>query len=245
MKKIIIAIIIILVVFVLVRSNKNSENPVDKNPTATTSEQLSPISIGELNINNGSYSANIASSSLNWTGRKVLLKDWIDTGTIGLKEVTFEVQENAIISNKFVIDMTTIKGVKTGKGDSEDMLTNHLKSDDFFDVEQFPTATFVAQEFSIGSTTGSFVATGDLTIKGITNEVSIPVMFDVSNPQLISIKGSVDIDRTLWDVRYGSGKFFKELGDNVIDDMFNLSFDIKLSPEVETETDTETEAELE
>jgi polyisoprenoid-binding protein YceI len=68
-----------------------------------------------------------------------------------------------------------------------------------------------------------------MNIKGITREISIPLTFDKTNPNIIIAKGSVDLDRTLWDIKYGSDKFFKGLGDNIIDDMFNISFEIKLN----------------
>jgi len=237
MKKI-ISIIVLIVVVILVIVSINNKKPAEiKAPvnTVESSGEVTGIKIPDgtyvsFNLGDKVYTVNPADAKITWTGRKVILKNWIDSGTIALKEGTFEVKEGVVASNKFVIDMTSILAMKTGAGGGQETLAKHLKSADFFDVEQFPTSTFIVKEImSNGTSTTEYTAKGDMTIKGITKEISIPVTFDRTNPDMTIAKGSVDLDRTLWDVKYGSEKFFKGLGDNIIDDMFNISFEIKLN----------------
>jgi polyisoprenoid-binding protein YceI len=217
----IISIVVVLVLIVVLVSSFNKSEPVkdvSKHTASTT-----PIKIE----GDAKYTLNQTNSVVNWTGRKAVLKSWIDKGVISVKEGTMEFKDGKLVSNSFVFDMTSIKASSTGSGGGQDKLTTHLKSADFFDVEKYATSSFVAKDFTDSISASSTVdIKGDLTIKGITKEVVIPTVFHQNADGSIHAAGSVDIDRTLWDIRYGSGKFFKGLGDNVIDDMFNISFDI-------------------
>jgi polyisoprenoid-binding protein YceI len=178
---------------------------------------------------NGEYAVVVSESALNWEGNKPLVPGYTDKGTIAIKEGSVVVSEDKITGGKVVIDMATIKPLSTGKGSGESMLEGHLKSADFFDVGKFPTAELVIKEVAPeDSVTSNFTVKGDLTIKGKTNPVEIPAMASVAENGKVSIHGSIKLDRTLWDVRYGSGKFFEDLADNVIDDFFTVTFDLKL-----------------
>lgn len=230
--------VLIIAVLILVSINKKSDvKNVTENTVASSTAGI--IKISDLKIADGVYTINPSDIKLTWTGRKVILKKWIDSGIVSVKEASFEIKDNSAISNKFVIDMASITGKSTGAGGGQDKLTTHLKSADFFDVAQFPTSTFVAKELVADTSTSTseapanskkFIINGDLTIKDVTNPISIPAVFTASTDGLnVTAVGSVDLDRTLWNVKYGSGKFFDNLGDNVIDDMFNISFEAKLS----------------
>jgi polyisoprenoid-binding protein YceI len=234
MKKIIIIVVVLAVILLAVSMNKKSDKVVNTD-TNQTPPVATPIVLTGVTLADGTYSVAPADASINWTGRKVILKNWIDTGTIAVKEASLEVKDGVIVSNKFVIDMTTIAAATTGAGGGQDKLSTHLKSADFFNVELYPTSTFVAKEFTAGSTANSFIIKGDLTIKDVTKEISIPAIFTRAQDGTIVAKGSVDVDRTVWDIRYGSGKFFSDLGDNVIDDMFNIAFELtmKATPQVQ------------
>ncbi len=236
MKKIIsIIVLIVVVILVIVYIGKKPADVKAPVNTVENSGEVIGIKIPSgsnvsFNLSDKVYAINPADTKITWTGRKVILKNWIDSGTIALKEGTFEVKGDSVVLNKFVFDMTSIAAMKTGSGKGQDMLSKHLKSADFFDVEKFPTATFIAKDvMPNGTSTTEYTVKGDMTIKGITKEISIPVTFDRTNPDMTVAKGSVDLDRTLWDIKYGSDKFFQGLGDNIIDDMFNISFEMKLS----------------
>lgn len=228
--KIISIIIVIAVVILLITSlgrNKKNIEPVT-NDIVSTSTPAGPISLGIFKLADGKYSIDPSNALVKWTGRKVILKNWIDTGTIGIKQITFDVKNNSIISNKFEFDMTTISAATTGAGSGQDKLSGHLKSADFFDVAKYPTSVFVARSITLASSSTSFIVTGNLTIKDVTKEIAIPVAFSRVDGVIIA-KGSIDIDRTKWNVKYGSGSFFDNLGNNVIDDIFNLNFELKLN----------------
>ena len=103
-------------------------------------------------------------------------------------------------------------------------LVNHLKSPDFFDVAKFPRSTFAVTQ--VARAKGENISvTGDLTIKGITHAVTFPATLEVKDG-MVNAKGTVIIDRTQWDVRYRSGKFFDNLADGAISD--DIEFDVKI-----------------
>lgn len=165
-------------------------------------------------------------SVIEWQGSKKVIKEWIDEGTLRAQSGSIGVEGGVLTGGTLVLDMTTIQAEKTGKGDGEAQLTKHLSSADFFDVEKHPTASFVITEVAIDEMgEGQLILTGDMTIKGTTKSMDIPVVF-VSLADTHVVTGSVDIDRTDFDVRFGSDKFFDSLGDNVISDIFTLTFDL-------------------
>ena len=127
-----------------------------------------------------------------------------------------------ITGGEVVFDMTSITAVSTGMGDGQDRLSTHLKSDDFFAVETNPEAKFMVKSAEkTGDNTFNLI--GDLTIKGITNETVIPVVVSEAD-EGVQISGSATIDRSAYEVKFGSDKFFENLGDNVINDEFMLDF---------------------
>ena len=122
--------------------------------------------------------------------------------------------------------MNSIMALSTGKGSGQDMLSKHLKSADFFDTEKYPEASFIISRVeSDPSRASSYLLFGDMLIKGKTLPISVPVsMLQVE--QDIVLVGDIAVDRTLWDVQFGSGKFFQNLADNTIDDYFTISFSL-------------------
>ena len=159
----------------------------------------------------------VENSKVIWKGYKVTGSH---EGTIALQSGNLTFEADKLVGGEFVIDMTTIITTDL-EGDYKGKLEGHLKSDDFFGVTTFPTATLVFKDVkSTGK--NSYAVTGDLTIKGITN----PVSFDIS---IYGSKAtaSVKIDRTKFDVRYGSTSFFDNLKDKAIYDEFDLVTDLE------------------
>ena len=125
------------------------------------------------------------------------------------------------------MDMTSIVNEDISNESMNERLVGHLKSDDFFSVEKHPVSTLVIKEVKhkAGNT---HLFTGDLIIKGITH----PVTFDaevVIDGDKLRAKGKMEVDRTLYDIKFRSGKFFSDLGDNLIYDTFTLDFDVVAS----------------
>lgn len=159
----------------------------------------------------------IEKSKVIWKGYKVTGSH---EGTIAIQSGTLKFEADALVGGEFVIDMTSINNSDL-QGESKDKLEGHLKSDDFFGVEKFPTATLIFKNVEVAGK-NSYKVTGDLTIKGKTN----PVTFDFSvygNKANATLK----IDRSKYDVKYGSSSFFDNLKDKVIYDEFDLISDLE------------------
>ncbi|EAR00658.1 YceI family protein [Maribacter sp. HTCC2170] len=155
-------------------------------------------------------------STVTWKAYKVTGSH---TGTVNLKEGSLMFDEGKLTGGEFVVDMTSLISTDM-EGEYKGKLEGHLKSDDFFGVGTHPTSSLAFTKVE-ASGKNSYKVTGDLTIKGI----SKPVTFDVS------IYGSkatatMKIDRAQYDVRYGSGSFFDNLGDKTIYDEFDLVVDL-------------------
>jgi polyisoprenoid-binding protein YceI len=148
-------------------------------------------------------------------------------GEVSITEGALLVEGGTVIGGSFVVDMDSITDLDLTDEKLNASLVGHLKSDDFFAVATYPTATFALSEvvFLEGIEGATHRLTGMMTIKGIENEITFPAMLGTSDDQ-ISLSAVVELDRTLWDVRYGSGKFFEDLGDSVINDEFTLTMDL-------------------
>lgn len=142
------------------------------------------------------------------------------TGTIALKSGSLTFENDKLVGGEFIIDMPKIIATDL-TGEYKDKLEGHLKSDDFFGVEKFPTSTLV---FTSVKSNGknSYEVVGDLTIKGKTNPVTF-VMAVYGNKANASVK----VDRAKYDVKYGSTSFFDNLADKAIYDEFDLIADLE------------------
>lgn len=162
-----------------------------------------------------------AQSNIEWTGRKVT---GAHNGTIAVKEGTFILNDNKLAGGRFVIDTTSIKILDVTDPATNTQFAGHLASDDFFSIEKFPQSildiTAVKQQ-----STSSYLVDGALTIKGITNPVSFDATINVNGDTLIAT-GKIVIDRTKYDMKFRSGNFFENLGDNLIYNDFDLNVSI-------------------
>ncbi|MEK7586632.1 MAG: YceI family protein [Patescibacteria group bacterium] len=174
-------------------------------------------------VTTGVYEVANRESKAEWAGSKTLIKDYYDSGSIMIKSGTLIVAENKINSGEIIFDMNSITALTTGKGDGQDNLSKHLKSEDFFDAVKYPEAKFVVKGMYYA--VGQAMLSGDLTIKAVTSPIAIPITLVIENNNLV-LSGTASVDRTIWDVRYGSGKFFTGLGDKVINDIFTLKFKV-------------------
>lgn len=174
---------------------------------------------GSLVVSAQKSEINIDKSSVEWTGNKI---GGAHNGMIKVKSGYLEFKGDNIVSGKVTIDMNSITNTDLKDEEYNQKLVGHLKSDDFFGVEKHPTSTFEitkAAKFEDGKATVS----GTLTIKGKSETIS----FDVSK------KGDMyttqlKVDRSKFDVRYGSNSFFDNLGDKAIDDLFILDIQLAL-----------------
>ncbi|PKA83580.1 polyisoprenoid-binding protein YceI [Ulvibacter sp. MAR_2010_11] len=158
----------------------------------------------------------VKESSITWKGKKILGSH---TGTIDLKEGHLEMDGTKLTGGIFVVNMTTIVDTDL-EGSSKTKLENHLRSADFFDVENHPTSTLTIKNATLNGNT--YEVNADLTIKGITK----PVVFDLEMGAS-GARASVKVDRTKYDIRFGSGNFADSLADNTISNNFELDVILK------------------
>jgi polyisoprenoid-binding protein YceI len=166
-------------------------------------------------------------SSITWVGRKVTGSH---SGTVPLKSGEVLVEGDSIKSGKFGIDLSGVAVTDITDAKNNAKLVGHLKSPDFFAADLFPTVEFtidsatpLAKPLASGENT---TIKGTLAIKGISKPVEFPAQVGVKDG-IAQARGKAKLDRTQWDIRYGSGKFFQGLGDKLIYDEFEVDFDIK------------------
>jgi len=160
---------------------------------------------------------NTETSKVVWKGYKVTGSH---EGTIAIQSGALVFEADKLTGGEFVIDMTTINTTDL-EGEYKGKLDGHLKSDDFFGVANHPTAKLVFNNVT-SSGKNSYAVSGDLTIKGKTH----PINFEISiygNKATASLK----VDRTKYDVKYGSTSFFDNLKDKAIYDEFDLVSDLE------------------
>jgi polyisoprenoid-binding protein YceI len=164
-----------------------------------------------------------AQSNIDWVGRKVT---GAHNGTIAIKGGEIVLNDGKLAGGKFVVDTTSIKILDITDPVTNAQFAGHLASDDFFSTDKYPEAIF-----DIISVSGVFVV-GDLTIKGITRPAALNVAVDFNGDRL-KATGRLVIDRTEYEMKFRSGNFFKDLGDNLIYNDFELHVNITAKqPEV-------------
>lgn len=168
-----------------------------------------------------SYGVDTEASVINWKGYKVTGQHH---GTVKVKSGELQYEGEELVGGTFDIDMTSIK-VGDLEGEWAQKLEGHLKSDDFFGVEKYPTATFEITEVVSRGKPGDYRITGNLTIKESTNPVKFNTMVTEEGGKRMAT-AEVTIDRSEYDVRYGSGSFFDNLGDKTIYDEFDLQIEL-------------------
>ncbi|MEH0154128.1 YceI family protein [Limibacter armeniacum] len=164
------------------------------------------------------FTVSTQKSTLKWVGKKVTGEH---SGTIQLKSGALEVKNGKLTGGSFEIDMNSIICEDLEDEGYNAKLIGHLKSDDFFSVDKFPVAKFDIKKAKAQGG-GKYQITGDLTIKGIKNEITFPAEVNVEG-NTVEANADIKVDRTKWNIRYGSGSFFDNLGDKTIDDNFELS----------------------
>ncbi len=160
-----------------------------------------------------------SSSTVNWTGKKVL---GLHTGSINIESGFIDIIEGIITSGEVNIDMTSITITDIDDPETHDDFLAHLQNDDFFSVDKFKIAKLIISG-SDKLSDDKLNIRGSLTIKDITHPISFVASVEIFTDFLHSL-GEIVIDRTLYNIRYGSGKFIQNLGDKLIYDNFVLQF---------------------
>ena len=166
------------------------------------------------------YKANVKNSTIVWKGYK---PTGAHKGTITLKSGSILMQDNHITGGSFSVDMTTIKDA-----DGSAKLEGHLKAKDFFEVEVFPTAKFVISKVEMKEN-GAATIKGNITIKGITKEISFSGEVSETNSSVTLKSATFQINRADFNVKYKSKTFFNNLKEKFVNDEFDLQVTIVAS----------------
>ncbi len=164
----------------------------------------------------------VETSVIEWKGSKVIGNS--HTGTLQFKDGVLKMKKGNLVGGEFTVDMTTLEDTDLSGG-MKSKLEGHLKSDDFFGVEKYPTSrleiTKVGKEKN-----GIAQVSAKLTIKGTTEEITFPAEVTITDGWAIA-SADLTFDRSKFDVRYGSGSFFDNLGDKAISDDIELTVKIR------------------
>ena len=219
MKKITLSLAIIASLALTSCNNTNNQNAGTQ--TATTEQATTTEAVAE------GFAYKVSPTSVvEWVGSKPAGKH---NGTINVTAGGVNVENGAITKGEFVMDMNTITVLDLEAGKGKEDLEAHLKGTDpekvdhFFNVQQYPTATFVFKSFD-GKT-----LTGDLTVKGKTKEVAFPATITIADTELTINSESFKINRVDFGVNYGSKSVFDDFKDKFIDDDIELVVKAKLT----------------
>lgn len=163
------------------------------------------------------YMANANESVIEWTGYKPTGKH---NGTIKIETGVFTVNDGTLETGSFIIDMNSLSD-----SEANAKLEGHLKSADFFDVEKHASAAFEVTGFEMVD--GKSMLSGNLTLKDVKNNVTFPVTTTEDGDTFTLTSEMFTIDRSKWNVQYGSKSFFDDLGDKFINDDIELKVTVK------------------
>ncbi|MDZ4824560.1 MAG: YceI family protein [Flavobacteriales bacterium] len=169
----------------------------------------------------GAYQMVAGRDSIVWRGQKITGD--AHSGMIKAKSGTIKTEGGKITGGEIILDMNSISiNEMDDNAKGKEKLGNHLRSDDFFSVATHPEAKFVIT--SVEQAGDNSLMKGNLTLKGKTNEAIGSVKISGTGESNVIVSGVIQFDRSLFDVRYGSGKFFENLGDDMIVDQVTLTY---------------------
>lgn len=149
------------------------------------------------------------------------------TGTLKLKSQSLTVENGKLTGGSLEVDMTSIVNLDIDSEKWNKKFVDHMHSDEFFNTAKFPVAKMEITKVEAGTAANSFNVTANFTIKDITHAHTFTVNSSSQDGKTI-LSAKLDIDRTKYDVKYGSNSFFEGLGDKAINDLFNLDIQVVL-----------------
>jgi polyisoprenoid-binding protein YceI len=167
------------------------------------------------------FSVDAKKSAVAWHGKKVTGEH---KGTVDLNRGNLIFDGKKLTGGFIEVDMTSLKNLDVTDEGYRNKLIGHLKSDDFFNVEKYPTATLKITKVTPKGGT-NYDVTGDLTIRGKTAPVTFPATVALDGNGATAT-ATVVVDRSKYDVKYGSKSFFENIGDKMIYDEFDLNVNL-------------------
>jgi len=197
-------------------TNSDNNFKTNKMKTKLFTAILALIVTGAFATNPVKKEVKVKEGTITWTGKKITGSH---SGTVNLQEGTLIMEGNNLTGGSFTVDMTSL--VTTDElGGGKAKLEGHLKSDDFFGVANFPTATFTIT--NVTKSGNGYSVVGDITIKGITQSIKVYMAMEGNTAST-----TLSIDRTKHGIKYGSSSFFDNLKDKAINDKFDLAVTLK------------------
>jgi polyisoprenoid-binding protein YceI len=167
------------------------------------------------------YSIDTKATTATWLAKKVTGQH---NGALSVSKGTIVSDGKTITGGSFEFDMNSITCTDLTDKEWNGKLIGHLKSDDFFSIEKNPTAKFELTKATLKSG-NDYDVTGKLTIKGITNEITFPAMIKMDAKTFVTV-AKIMVNRTKYDIKYGSASFFEGIGDKAINDEFELNVNL-------------------
>ena len=172
-------------------------------------------SIPPVHVVGEKYIIDTKETVLTWEGSMVFGFGEKNIGYVYTSKGELIIEKDQLVGGTVEVDMNTIEYKDKANKNTP---VKHLKSADYFDVKKFPISTFAINKIeSVNVRSKTIKVTGNLTIKGITNPITIPAEIEVKDG-IVRASGKVIIDRTQWGIRYRSGKFYDNLADNAVSD---------------------------
>ena len=189
-------------------------------PWSSSSETKSDQGI---ELPKGNHPILIGESNLTWKGQKEIGDS--HTGNIEIKSGNIIIDKKGKVIGNIIIDMTTIKNTDQ-EGEWKSKLEGHLKSDEFFSVDKFKISKLDFQSVKRNGDLLEF--DGNLTIKNISHPISFTANISESEEKIVA-QSSLVFDRSKYNVKYGSGTFFEDLGDYLILDDINIDVTLAIN----------------
>ncbi len=186
-------------------------------------EGSNPNGVAAASLRDGNYAIDIKASRLEWIGRNINKRH---NGAIAIAGGELTLHNGRPAKGRIEVDMRSIRDFDLEEESWNSLLIRHLKSDDFFAVDRFPTARFELTgwepltEATPGTPNG--VAIGLLTIKNTARPVGFPADISPEVDGSLRAHAAFDIDRTLWNVNYGSGRLYERLGMHLVHDLISI-----------------------
>lgn len=191
-------------------------------------EQDAGSAATEVHLADGDYRLDPAASLVGWAGRNQNSKHW---GTLKLTEGHVQV-EGRSLRGKLVVDMLSMENSNLEGDELQPVLIAHLQSDDFFDTDEYPTATFTIEAGRIAETpyptSTNCTLAGRLELHGVSRDLEFAATLTPRDDDGIDLEAHFDLDRTSWDIIYGSARFFEYLGMHTVFEAISLELRLVL-----------------
>jgi rhodanese-related sulfurtransferase/polyisoprenoid-binding protein YceI len=180
----------------------------------------------KLSLSDGTFIIDNDLSTIKWEGRNPSTSHF---GTVDISEGIISIR-NGNISGKIEVDMNSIHNINLLGDELQPVLEGHLRSDDFFFTSMFPKAVLTLEEVTplepLWQTTPNFHVKGELMLRGVNAALDFDMTANLADDNMLTLEGHFDIDRTRWNIIYGSTRFFEHLGMHKVFDLISIQIRI-------------------